>query len=105
MVMFLTLAVLSMLGFAVCAALLNAAAPPAPRPQSPRPDAIAELPESRFFAEGVKVRPTDSELVPVELLVSQIERHVRLEQAAAESFLDLPTTESLHSRTTSALLN
>jgi hypothetical protein len=39
------------------------------------------------------------------VLLLQIDRHVRLEQAAAESFLDAPTTASLHSRTTSPLVH
>jgi hypothetical protein len=41
--------------------------------------------------------------VPVELLLLQLERHVRLEQAAAESFLMAPTLQSLHSRSSSPL--
>ena len=35
----------------------------------------------------------------------RIEQHIRLEQAAAESFLHRPTDDSLHSRTTSRLVN
>ena len=105
MVMFLSLVVMSVLGFAVCAALFNAAAPREPQPAQLQPERAAELEAPRFFAEGVKARSPEHALVPVELLVSQIERHVRLEQAAVETFLDVPTTETLHSRTTSALLN
>jgi hypothetical protein len=43
--------------------------------------------------------------VPIEALLLQIERHIRLEQAAAESFLDYPTVESLHTRTMSPLVH
>jgi hypothetical protein len=43
--------------------------------------------------------------VPIEALLLQIENHVRLEQAAAECFLQSPNASVLHSRTTSALLN
>jgi hypothetical protein len=43
--------------------------------------------------------------VPIEVLLLQVERHVRLEQAAAELFLDAPTAKSLHTRTTSPLLH
>jgi hypothetical protein len=66
----------------------------------------------RFFAEHPVAPP--SAPIPVdrrpstvrpEALLLQIERHIRLEQAAAEAFLDRPTPESLHSRTTSPLLN
>lgn len=43
--------------------------------------------------------------VPIEALLLQIERHVSLEQAAAESFLQFPTSDSLHSRTMSPLVH
>jgi hypothetical protein len=43
--------------------------------------------------------------VPIEALLLQIENHVRLEQAAAESFLQTPTPALLHSRTMSSLVN
>ncbi len=57
----------------------------------------------RFFLQE---RPAASApRVPIEVLLLQIERHVRLEQAAAESFLDSPTPKSLHSRTTSPLVH
>ena len=41
--------------------------------------------------------------VPLEVLLLQIERHVRLEQAAAESFIHLPSPEALNLRTQSPL--
>ena len=50
-------------------------------------------------------RSAEQQLVPVEALLLQIEQHIRLEQAAAESFLHTPTGQSLHSRTTSRLVN
>ncbi len=43
--------------------------------------------------------------VPIEALLLQIERHVQLEQAAAESFHFAPTVEALHSRTMSPLVH
>ena len=43
--------------------------------------------------------------VPTEALLLQIENHVRLEQAAAECFLESPDASLLHSRTTSPLVN
>jgi hypothetical protein len=43
--------------------------------------------------------------VPIEALLLQIESHVRLEQAAAESFLQTPTPALLHSKTISPLVN
>lgn len=59
---------------------------------------------SRFFAGDLPARLSTSRY-PVEVMLSQIERHVRLEQAAAETFLDLPTAEALQTRTASPLLN
>jgi len=41
--------------------------------------------------------------VPLETLLSQIERHVRLEQAAAESFLERPSETALRAPTASPL--
>jgi hypothetical protein len=59
---------------------------------------------TQFFAsevESVTPRPQ----IPLEVLLSHIERHVRLEQAAAQSFLSVPSADSLHSRTESPLVN
>lgn len=56
---------------------------------------------SRFFADARSAGPSDR--APVEALLVQLERHVRLEQAAAESFLHDPTPESLHHRASSPL--
>jgi hypothetical protein len=43
--------------------------------------------------------------VPIEVLLLQIENHVRMEQAAAESFLAFPTHDLLHSKTASPFVN
>jgi hypothetical protein len=43
--------------------------------------------------------------VPIEVLLLQLERHVRLEQAAAESFHWCPTPEALHMNTSSPLVH
>jgi hypothetical protein len=43
--------------------------------------------------------------VPIELLLLQIENHVRLEQAVAESFIEFPTHALLHSKTASPFVN
>lgn len=59
---------------------------------------------SRFFAND-SPGPAQNQDVPVEVLLSQIQRHVRLEQAAAESFVQGPNAESLRSRTASPLAN
>ena len=55
----------------------------------------------RFFADGPALALRDGE--PLEALLAQLEQHVRLEQAAAESFLHNPTAESLHHRPASPL--
>ncbi len=58
---------------------------------------------SEFFAEG---RPRlASPPVSVEVLLLQIEGHVRMEQAAAESFHASPTVEALHTPTLSPLVH
>ncbi len=61
---------------------------------------------ARFFSERVPLSPTVPSLrVPIEVLLLQIENHVRMEQAAAESFLASPTHDLLHSKTTSPFVN
>ena len=46
-----------------------------------------------------------SRQVPIEVLLLQIENHVRLEQAAAESFIGFPSHTLLHSKTTAKFVN
>ena len=55
----------------------------------------------RFFGDAPALGAGDRETL--EALLLQLERHVRLEQAAAESFLHNPTPESLHRRPASPL--
>jgi hypothetical protein len=104
MVMFLTLFFMSLLAVAVCAAAFGLAtrgvdAPPAVQPGR----APADVP-ARFFAQPAIAPPAVSR-VPIELLLSDIERHVRLEQAAAEAFLELPSRDALHAHSRSPLAN
>jgi len=101
MEMFVTLVALSVVGTLVGATLLIAAARPSAPPAVEKSTPVT-LPSARFFGEHM---PPVSAQVPVEVLLLQIERHVRLEQAAAESFVDLPTRELLHSRTASPLVH
>jgi hypothetical protein len=114
MEMFLMLVAMSFLGTAVSAALFGAAT----RGQTREPwsRTTRPSPPPRFFAADEAPRPTVNvptpsvgtplpEPVPLDLLLLQIERHVRLEQAAAESFHSMPNGQSLHSRTTSPLVN
>jgi hypothetical protein len=66
----------------------------------PGPVTRATVP-GRFFADSTALPAADRE--PLDAVLLQLERHVRLEQAAAESFLHNPTTESLHHPTASPL--
>jgi hypothetical protein len=109
MEMFLMAAVMSLLGVAVSAALF-AAATRNDRPEAASPVNRLALEPQRFFASAADAAPVaepgpEAEPVPVEALLLQIEQHIRLEQAAAESFLHTPTGQSLQSRTTSPLVN
>jgi hypothetical protein len=112
MEMFMMAAIMSLLGVAVCAVLF-AAATREERLEESRPAEQPAVEPQRFFAsppaaaapgEPARARAAQ-ELVPVEALLLQIEQHIRLEQAAAESFLHTPTGQSLQSRTTSPLVN
>jgi len=111
MEMFLMAAIMSLLGVAVCAVLFAAATRDEGLEASRAAEQRATVPQ-RFFASAPAAdalagpaRARAQELVPVEALLLQIEQHIRLEQAAAESFLHTPTGQALQSRTTSPLLN
>ncbi len=102
MEMFLMIAVMSLLGVAVSAGLFAAAT------QRDRSQQEIEVPSlqvspaaQRFFVGEGAPQPR----VPIEALLLQIERHVQLEQAAAESFMYAPTAESLHVRSMSPLVH
>ena len=57
-----------------------------------------------FFVEGPLPVPVHAK-VPIEALLAQLENHVRLEEAAAESYMRAPNATLLHSRTISPLVN
>jgi hypothetical protein len=109
MEMFLMAAVMSLLGVGVSAMLFAAATHDRGPGAAKRATRVAAEPQ-RFFA-STSAAPTAAEAapeadpVPVEALLLRIEQHIRLEQAAAESFLHTPSGQSLHSRTTSRLVN
>jgi hypothetical protein len=70
------------------------------------PGARIEADPPRFFKENAPWRDADMPLTePVQVLLLRIEQHVRLEQAAAESFHLCPTSASLHTHTTSPLVH
>jgi hypothetical protein len=105
MEMFLSVLALSLVGVLV-SAVLFAAAMPRPQGATSTRDAARVVHAGRFFADDRRRElPTAISPVPIEVLLLQLERHVRLEQAAAESFHWSPTPEALHMRTVSPLVH
>ncbi len=97
---------ISVFGFGIAALAFGAATHPETSDavvQAEAPAKPAVLPG--FFAEGVLPAIPRSPQVPIEVLLHQIESHVRLEQAAAESFVEFPTEALLHCKTTSPFVN
>ncbi len=102
MLMFATILFTSLLALALCAAAFGLAT--SSSEQHPRqPERKLALDPPRFFATAAQ--PDGASQVPVELLLREVERHIRLEQAAAEAYLDLPTRDALHSPSASSLAN
>jgi hypothetical protein len=97
MEMFLMVLCMSVLGLAIAAAAFGAATRPE-RTVSPAAQPHVAKAAPRFFVEP---QPR----IPIEALLAQIENHVRLEQAAAESYVAYPTSTLLHSKTASPLVN
>jgi hypothetical protein len=103
---------MSVFGVAVAAVAFGAATrsrvfDSAARPELPLVKAAAP---ARFFSDRVVAAPAaplpvPTLQVPIEVLLLQIENHVRMEQAAAETFLAFPTQAQLHSKTTSPFVN
>jgi len=106
MEMLLMVAAMSLFGVAVSGILFAAATrsegEPVRQPEA-RPAERPVLAAPGFFVDErvIQARPG----IPIEALLLQIERHVALEQAAAESFLHAPTSQSLHSHTLSPLVH
>lgn len=104
MEMFLMLATISFLAIGVTTVLFAAAMrSDGDRAELPADQRLPIAPPQFFIEQRPEATPQPR--VPLEVLLLQIERHVRLEQAAAESFLEAPTAKSLHSRTTSPLVH
>jgi len=75
-------------------------------PAQPELPSVKAAAPARFFSDRAPVPSAVSPLqVPIEVLLLQIENHVRLEQAAAESFLAFPSQALLHRKTTSPFVN
>jgi len=82
----------------------------ATRPKSSSPAVQPELSlvkvaSARFFSDSAGSSIPLQPQVPIEVLLYEIENHVRLEQAAAESFVAFPTQALLHSKTISPFVN
>ncbi|HEY3380180.1 MAG TPA: hypothetical protein VGK32_00345 [Vicinamibacterales bacterium] len=103
MMLFLMALSLAMFGLAMTAAAFGAATRTEPTPEVPARPRMELAPE-RFFAESRAAFHRQPH-VPVEVLLLQIEQHVRLEQAAAESFISLPSVDVLNCRTQSPLVH
>lgn len=101
MEMFLTVLAMSFLGVVVSAVLFAASTHNADSSRAEMPTLVISPAAQRFFVGDGAPQPR----VPIEALLLQIERHVQLEQAAAESFLDEPSFESLHTRSMSPLVH
>ena len=97
---------MSLLGVAVCAGLFAAATSDVRAMEAAAAlEPVVEAAPSEFFAPAPAVAPMARPIVSVDVLLLQIERHVRMEQAAAESFMAMPTAEMLHMRTASPLVH
>ncbi len=106
MEMFLMVACIAMFGLGVTCMAFGAAAGPQRDDAEPlpKPEPVKAAVPARFFARGAEIPLTLHAKVPLEVLMFQIENHVRLEHAAAESFIEFPSAEILHSRTVSQLI-
>lgn len=106
MEMFLMVLCMSLLGVGVSAALFAAAtADDRRREAAPLGQRlVAETPQ-RFFTVTTPVVTPPVGAIPIDVLLLRLEQHIRLEQAAAESFHQFPTPESLHVRTVSPLVH
>jgi hypothetical protein len=107
MEMLLMGACLSMFGLAVCCLAFGAATRETEEEKAAVAAPVVTKPvvATHFFVDPPALPMAARTRVPIEALLLQLENHVRLEQAAAESFLASPTPSLLHSRTTSALVN
>jgi hypothetical protein len=99
----------SVFGMAIACAAFGAAVRPEEDVLEVQPEKVKAAVPTRFFVSEVTIPAAPGRSpnvsVPIEALLLQLERHVRLEQAAAESFLAEPTSALLHSKTISPFLN
>jgi hypothetical protein len=97
---------ISVFGMAIACAAFGAAVRPEGGIPKVQPEQVKAAPApAQFFVNEISVPIMMQPRVPLEALLLQIESHVRLEQAAAESFLSAPTSALLHGRTISPFVN
>ena len=106
MTMVLTLFCISLVLTLVTAVLLSAAIRPAETTPVVRKTSQVEAP-THFFDSEIPhyVSGLPASGVPIEALLLELDRHVRLERAVAESFHLSPTPQSLHVHTASPLMH
>ena len=106
MEMFLMILLMSVLTFAVAAIGFKASAGKESPSETTQPavPALKAAPERFFSPRVIPAIPVHTQ-VPIEVLLQQIENHVRMEQAAAESFVQFPTQAHLHTKTPSPFVN
>ena len=107
MEMFLMALCVSVFGMGVAAAAFGATrSESSDSPAQPQPPLARAVAPTRFFSDNAPASPAlPSRHVPIDVLLLQIENHVRLEQAAAELFIATPTQAQLHSKTNSPFVN
>ncbi len=96
-------AVLSVFGIAVCCLAFGAATREERTAENTAVKAATV--DARFFAATPPPPVPTLNRIPIEALLLHLENHVRLEQAAAECFLESPSPTRLHSKTISSLVN
>ena len=102
----LTLLALSLVVTVVTAVLLSMLVRESDAAEQRSLDIVRAVGAPKFFEQrGPRTDRVLQPPVPLEVLLLQIEHHVRLEQAAAESFHLAPTVESLHRHTASPLVH
>jgi hypothetical protein len=104
MMMFLTLLFIGFLAVAALSGIVYGTSPRNAEHPEVRPEAAVSLGPSQFFAGDLTARPEQPRL-PLDAVIAQIERHVRLEQASAESYLEIPARERLHAQAPPNYLN
>lgn len=69
------------------------------------PVEAAHLAPSQFFGPVTGHFVHGADTMPLGMVLQQLEQHIRLEQAAAESYHSAPTIAGLHKQMTSSLLH